>query len=693
MAFVNNTPFVKLLFPFIAGILFANLYENLSKYSVLLLCVCVFFLILFYFIKKLKNHFGFQILILIIFFVLGIFFTYNYNPRHHNNNLQKAGINGVYLIRVDEIPQIKARSIKFNAFVIYKLQDSNKNLININEKVVCYKQNRGLLPKPGDLLLVKCLFNKINEPENLYQFNYKKFLERQGIYYMSFLNENSININGNNANAIEILSYKGVVFLKKIFDHYIKDTVSRGVTEALIFGYKDDLPKDLIESYSKTGTLHVLAVSGMHVALVFLLLSKILWFFDLKKYGKKIKPILIILSVWIYCIITGLSPSVIRAGVMISLVVTGKMLNRTINIYNIIFASAFIILLINPLWIYNVGFQLSFAAVIGIVFLQEYIKKLWKPGNKITNAIWEIIVISISAQIAAFALCLYYFNQFPNYFILSNLIIIPLTTAIIYVGTLLVVFSKISSVAGFLSAIVTFLVKLTNYCVVKIENLPFSFIDGVKISALQTFFIYVVIASMIFWLIKNNRKAFMIMILFSILIFSFQLYDKLKLQTEKSVVIFNIPNNNAILFSNGKKSVVITDKNLNENLLFYIRGYLIEKRIFPISKLISFDSLKNYKYEDSEMDLSIINSIVIFRNYKIKFCNDISLNSYVNLNYVIPTNELLKYDIKEIYDKNMIIGHSKDKRLQKKIEKKISLCQNNAIKSFNTNIFKVINIP
>lgn len=693
MTLLNNVPFVKILVPFVAGILLVNWYEEAGVYSDYALIAISAIFAFAYLFKRFLHHYFYGLLNIVLFFTLGVFLSFHQNPNNHSHNLTKAGTAGVYVIRVDEIPQEKAKSIKFVSQVRYKIFKNSK--IEVNEKVICYLKKNSKTLKPGDILSLRCSFKEINEPENLYQFNYKKFLKRQGIFYMTFINDssNQIQYHGNRANIIEKFSYNGVVFLKQIFEKSIKDTVSRSIAESLVFGYKEDLPKNLIESYSKTGTLHVLAVSGMHVALVFFLLSKILWFLDFKKNGKYIKSLLVIFAVWGYCIITGFSPSVIRAGVMITLMITGKMLNRNVNVYNVIFATAFIILLINPFWLFNVGFQLSFAAVVGIVFLQQYLKGFWSPQNRFFELIWEIIVISVSAQIATFPLCLHYFSQFPNYFILSNLVIIPLTTFIIYLGTLLIIFYKIAVISNFLSLVISFFIGITNKCVTEIEKLPYSFIDGVKVTSFQALLIYLIIGFFIIWLLKNDKKVFSAIIICAIIFFSISLFDKLILQKEKTVVLFDIPRHNAILLSDGESSVVISDKSTDDNLLFYLRGYLIEKRIFPVSKYYTLENFEKINFKDKNLNLMIKNSVINFRNFKLKICKNSLPDNSCNLNYIIPNHEILNnINETDLCNGNFILGRSKDKKMSKKFRNILSECQKNAIKSEQEVKFKVIQI-
>jgi len=607
--------------------------------------------------------------LIFIFTAFGGWLAYHANPKNNKQNLEKTGLNGIYLIRVTEIPQVKLKTIKLQVKVIGKIAKKNK-LLYINELALFYFDKKLKVPKPGDEMLVKCRFISIPNPENPYQFNYKKFLKYQGIYYQSFVRnpQNVLDTKTNSASFIQNLAYRGNQYLLNLFKQNIKDSTALAVTEALIFGYKEDLPKDLVESYSRTGTLHVLAVSGLHVAVVFLMLANFLWFLDKRRYGVLLKTIIVIVCIWAYCILTGLSPSIIRAGIMISLVLIGKALNRHAHTYNIIAVSAFIILVINPFWLLNVGFQLSFAAVLGIVFLQQYLLPLYVPTNYFFKQIWNIIIISICAQIATFPLSLYYFNQFPNYFLLSNLIIIPLTTMVIYTGIGMVIFSKVSFILLGFSWLTEKLVKLTNYLVVSIEKLPYSFIDGIKLSTLQLILLYICIGSIIYWLIMANKKGLIFFLINFSLLIGVYCFDTLSLQMENHMVIFNIPNQNALIISDGHRSVLISDNLQAEKQMFYIRGWLINKRVWPIYKKISFKKIDSLDVYDKTMDFKLKKGIIYFKGSKLNLSwRNLGYNN-IRYSYLLPMFFNKKLNYADNMRNTIYIGQQKSKRLQKKVK-------------------------
>ncbi|MBL0342014.1 MAG: ComEC/Rec2 family competence protein [Bacteroidetes bacterium] len=183
----------------------------------------------------------------------------------------------------------------------------------------------------------------------------------------------------------------------------------------------------------------MLCVSGMHVGLIYAILAWSLSFMEKKRLLRNIRYILLIILIWLYALLTGYTPSVVRAAGMITFVIAGKWMNREANIYNLLCSSCLLLFALDPFLLMSAGFQLSFLAVCGIVFIHRLILPLWEPPNRILFRIWELISISIAAQITTFPLSLFLFHQFPNYFLLGNLVIIPLSTLVMYSGLIFLV--------------------------------------------------------------------------------------------------------------------------------------------------------------------------------------------------------------------------------------------------------------
>ena len=305
-----------------------------------------------------------------------------------------------------------------------------------------------------------------------------------------------------------------------------------------------------------------------------MVLNGLLYFLNKFKYGNIIKAVLLILFLWFYAVLTGLSPSVMRAATMFSFIIVGKGLHRYTNIYNTLMVSAFLLLLINPYLIVEVGFQLSYLAVIGIVLIFPKIYHLWETDNWLKDKIWAIICISISAQIATFPLALLYFHQFPNYFIFSNLIVIPMVTIIIYLGIGVFLISPLSWLSGILAQVLNWVIVFLNSCVKFIEQLPYSITQGISISVLETWFIYFMIGCLLTFFMINHVRYLKYGLTLIFVLLVFQVVEGYKEAYQRKLIVYNVSKTSAYDFIDGRKHLLLADFSLinNENkLLFHIR--------------------------------------------------------------------------------------------------------------------------
>ena len=603
---------------------------------------------------------------------------------------------GSFLVKTIEPPIEKEHSIKIEALVIGKL-DHKKTLVRINEKVILYFNKPLQQVRSGSFLFIHCKFKSIDDPPNPYQFNYKSYMAHMGIHYTAYIgSEKEYSITKYcETGILKSATEYSTNYLKNLISGNMKNKEAIAVTESLLFGYKSDVSKELVNAYSRTGTLHVLAVSGMHVAIVFLLFAKSLWFIERFKNGVIIRFIIIMAGIWSYCLLTGLAPSILRAGLTISFVLLGKTLHRHTNIYNLIAFSAFLILIINPLYLLDIGFQLSYAAVLGIIYLQPKIHQLWSPSSLFTKELWSIINITLCAQVATFPLSLYYFHQFPNYFIITNLVIIPLTTLIIYAGICMVIFSKVSFLLALFTWITENLVILTNRLVQWFEHLPYSYTDGIKVNSIQLLMLYLIIGGVLFWMINKHKVSFYIALTAFSLNICISSLDKISLRHQNNVVIFNIPKYNAILFSDGKKSILLSDDIPDHTMMYYLRGWLIEKRLWPVTQHISIKEIMlNNEIEYKDLDFYVKNKVVFFKSFQLNLSQKINHNKTTHFTYLLPDYFDQRSKKMDYMSENVLIGHGKIKRLQKKLNFFLTKSHNNVNKIYteSDSISLIINL-
>ncbi len=374
------------------------------------------------------------------------------------------------------------------------IADSNSNKLEYGSMVALHK-----LPQP------------ISDPQNPGQFDYRQYLLSKGISYQVYAKPKDWKyLNCNRGNNFMSLSYKTREALHGSLISAGLAGNELGVVSALVLGQKDYLNSDLKKAYSGAGAMHVLAVSGLHVGIIYLILNFVLSFMNRGKHLKVLRALLLLMLLWAYAFITGLGPSVLRATTMFSFVVIGTALNRTPNIYNTLAASALLLLLINPMLLFNVGFQLSYVAVFGIVYLQPLIYNWFYVKNKMLDYIWQITAVSIAAQIATLPIVVYNFHQIPIYGLLSNLIVIP-AAAIILIGALMIfVFSFSATLSSGIGYLLYWIVKGTNYTVFQIDALPGSKMSGLFITAIMAFLLYLFIVGVIEGLRRRHFKLLLI---------------------------------------------------------------------------------------------------------------------------------------------------------------------------------------
>lgn len=383
------------------------------------------------------------------------------------------------IMEVAELPSERAKSFRMflsfeDVYPLNKRMSKSCGLVAYTSKDDSAVMNL----RPGDLLLVKTSsLNPTSPPKNPGEFNYAQLLARKGIFHQAFLNTNDwTKLDSVSRFSIYALSQRIRSKLLKTLE--VLSPKERSVAEALLLGYKGHLDPETRNAYARSGALHVLAVSGLHVGIVYLALDKLLFFLVGFKQGRWMKVILILMGLWGYALLTGLPPSVQRAALMFSVIAIGRNMKKPNSVYNNVLFSAFVLLCWNPNLLFDVGFQLSYAAVLGIITLQPSIYRWFKVPTKVLDYGWQIVSVSLAAQLAVLPLSLFYFHQFPLLFPITNLIVIPAATIIIFGGIFLFLMSGIGGVV-FESTAIAFngVLRVVNFCIEFISNQSFAVVE------------------------------------------------------------------------------------------------------------------------------------------------------------------------------------------------------------------------
>ena len=419
----------------------------------------------------------------------------------------------------------------------------------------------------------------IQGPPNPGEFDYQRFSSFKNIYHQHFVRGNQISFLKNKAeNQLMHYAFKCRMWAEAALKKNIGGEREQALASALVLGVTDGLDNELLNAYAASGAMHVLSVSGLHVGIIYWVILLLFRPFKKIQSSKWILAVVSLLILWTYAFITGISPSVLRAVTMFSFVAIARPLNRQTNIYNTLAASAFFLLLYDPFMIMSVGFQLSYLAVLGIVALQPPLYLLWEPRNRFLDEVWKITAVSIAAQLATFSLGLFYFHQFPNYFLLTNLFVIPISFVVLLMGIAVIFTNALSSVASFLGMILEWIIRVLNEGVFIVERLPFSLLENIHINSLQCWLLILIVVAIYVWTETKKMTAIVIVSLLCIMFSAVQwVHLKEDVQTSR-LIVYKVPGHTAVdLIMNGQ-SHFLSDSLLGADNL-KTRYHLLPARI------------------------------------------------------------------------------------------------------------------
>lgn len=590
----RQIPFVRLLVPFVMGIGTLSLIpKHWSCLNLIVLSAIVVIATIHYF-QIFKNYtVTFKaILVFTILFWGGMLSFYSTN-QHAVLPLGKAG----YVTIVYRQP---SHLHMFNTIDCQTISyESDKKIIHLKENIRIYcKADLGTpLFQTGDTLYFEARVAKCKNGGNPGEFDFAKHMSVDGIYYMTFLTANNIHAGGDSHKyPIKRLAAKIQQTLIQKFEECSIQGDELAVISALVAGNTERLDKEIRASYSASGAMHILAVSGWHIGILFLFLNLIIGKRNNRFYFNLFRMVIILLAIWLYTFITGLSPSVMRSAVMFSLFLIGKGFRRQTNSFNVLAASALIILTIEPNEIFMAGFQLSYLAVFGILFFQPRLNKLASFQKKTVNKIWQLLTVSMAAQLVTFPFSLFYFHQFPNYFWLSNLLIIPLVWVIMIITVLFFCTLPFISLAKTVAFILGIALKIMNSLIGFIPKLPFSIVGNIRFEL----FHLVVCSALVFIIIlllfiRWAKYIFPVAGIALTILLSFEIgvYNADNKKTE--IIVYNIDKGFAISLISGHRHLLLVDSLLMNNLAEFNQAnvdFWRNRQIGKIMRIINLSELE-----------------------------------------------------------------------------------------------------
>ncbi len=408
---------------------------------------------------------------------------------HQNGEVTRSLIGEI--TEIDDARKFWTRSI----FTVTGIVEEN-SIRPHNEEVVCYVNVPNL--ELNDKLLIRSKVWTIKNAGNPGEFDTEAYWNNNGIYSQIYIKDGDYKV----INKVPVPFYeRWRKWIKEqfedIFSNYLYDE-ELAIASALVLGDKSLLNDDIRQSFGAAGAMHVLAVSGLHVGIILELL--LFLFGRIPRFFTKKRALLIsLLIIWAYAMVIGFPPSVVRATLMFTLLSIGRLSSRQTDSVNILFFSAFAMLLVDPLLIYDIGFQLSYLAMLGILILQKPMAATIYVPNKWLRKLWEGTTVGIAAQLFTLPLTLYYFHQFPNYFILTNIGMMIFAGIVLSLGLILLATNWAGFIAKFIAIAFGFSISVMLFFVEWIEGLPGALADGFVLAPWIVIVAYLVLLLLLFF--------------------------------------------------------------------------------------------------------------------------------------------------------------------------------------------------
>ena len=624
MRFVN-TPILTILLGLIGGIAITDVIAPSFLFAISS-CICLLLtLAIHQFLATKRYAFRHGIVIHVgltsvaVGILITILHTPIYNPKHYT---QKLNANEYYTLEADIIEQTSQTDYG----TTFKAELLTANHTSTEGKILCFFPSKTITDDvrtlaPTDRLVFVGKYTPISPPKNPYQFNYKRYMERKGVYGRTEVVAFSVvknNTTGFMGSIARTRSHLAIVIDK----HFNQE--SSALLKTLLLGKRTDLDNEIYQHYVDAGAVHILAISGLHVGIITAILLLLLQKMPNLGFYRSLRYFILLAGLWAFAFIAGASPSVLRATVMFSFVGLSTLMRRKQGRFDALMLSMLFLLLINPYYLYDVGFQLSYAAVFSIMKFYPVMHKWWQPENKYLQWIWSLFLVGLSAQIVVLPISLYYFHQFPILFFVSNLVVVPLLQPILIGGIIALCLGSFGILPYAIVFVLEKLIALMNFLVAFIahqemfiiRNIPFT--TPLLLSSLLTVFILIVF-------VHFRKYKVLVALLLSVLLFQGVLfYHKYKLETTEEMLVFRKYKQKVITIRQGDKLSIYQTDTISPDpvVMNYIKNKGISNiELKKIPYILHFKQ-KNYLLMDSlgvypKSKQVVIDSVIFLQKPKI----------------------------------------------------------------------------
>ena len=611
-----NFKVIKLTICLIIGILLGYFFDVNIVYLISLSVTFLLLLVvdLFAYKHTRKKHYWVAIVIYLATICIGFLSISTHNESNFKNHYTKLNLKHVdssrlINFRVREVlkPGNFYNKYVIDIFIVDNVSTSGSSLLNVAKDSTIEPLN------VDDVLITKTQFKELIPPLNPHQFDYKAYLKKQHIYHQLFVSNSELHIISNDKHTL--FGYASLLreTINNKLETYNFKPEELAIINALLLGQRQDISKDIYDSYTQAGAIHILAVSGLHVGIILILLNILFKPIEYFKHGLFFKTLLLIVVLWSFAVIAGLSASVVRAVSMFTVVAIALNLKRPTNVYNTLTISMFILLLWKPTFLFDVGFQLSYLAVFAIVAIQPMLDKLWRPKLKLVRIFWNIFTVTLAAQFGVIPISLYYFHQFPGLFFISNLAIIPFLGVILGLGIVVIALSLINLLPSFLASAYGTIISKMNELVGWVAAQESFLFRNISFDIIHVLISYAIIISILIYLKTKTFKSVISLLVIIIISQSALMFDKRE-KAKNSFVVFHKSRHSIIghklnqklhLYSNSNDSILKNDKTITN----YKVG--IHSKITIIDSIKSIYTFNNYK-------LLVIDSLGVYKTKNFK---------------------------------------------------------------------------
>lgn len=552
--FVNlwkSAPFLRLIWPLIAGIV-TGLYLAIVPWHLLIVC-CAGWLVpaLLSITWRYRLRYLRGAAVAGMVFWLGMWLVYQQDVRHQASWYGHTKEDTLTLaVTLLEDPVKKTASWKAEARVTHVYKQSPQP---VTGNMLLYFREAPPLHY-GNSLLLRAAVRPIQGMGNPGAFDYARYCRYQNLFHQAFLQPaNWQKLEGNKGQLLETWLIAARNYCLNTLKTHIPHREEYGVAQALLIGYRGELDKDIVHAYSNTGVVHIIAISGLHLGLIYVTLLQLLRWLPARRLTNIAKALILIAVLWAFALLTGASASVLRSAVMFTTIAVGQfMINRHASTFNTLAAAAFLLLCYNPFFLLDAGFQLSFLAVAGILICYKPVYDSWMVRNRWLDKIWQMAAVSLAAQVFTWPVCLLYFRQFPNYFLPANLVAVPLSTILLYGEILLV---ALPWLGGFAGPVLQWGIRGMNAAVQWIDGLPGAVTAGIYIGTAQMYCLYALTIAVCVWWLLKRRVACLYALAAFLAYVGLRAVRNIDIAAQQKLVVYNVPRKTLVEYISGRRAL------------------------------------------------------------------------------------------------------------------------------------------